>query len=83
MLRKSETDVEVKTTSVPLRLPLNPDLKSMAVEKYSLIRFGYIGRFKEQKVSNPRSRSLVAKENPSFSRKSRERHLPFAIALLA
>ena len=74
-------EVEVRTTSVPLRCHCNPDLKCTAIEKYFLIRLGYIGRFREKKFSKPRFLSFKPNEKSFRSRKSKVRHLPFAITL--
>ena len=40
-------------------------------------------RFREQKGSNPKFLRFVPNWNPSYSRKSKVRHLPFVITLFA
>ena len=83
MLRKVETLVGVSMTSIPLMVAFVPDSWWTVKERNSLIRLGYIGRFKEQNGSKPRVLSFFPMMKPSLSRKSRSRHLPLATTLFA
>ena len=70
-------------TFVLLRVALYPDSWWTAKERNSLIRLGYIDRFKQQNDSKPRVLSFCPMIKPSLSRKSRSRHLPLATTLFA